>query len=104
MWAIRGRIVPMSDQPAVRSSESAVFSGRVWIGDDGRVAAVTKGSKAGPAGSDGAEVVDVGTSLVIPGLIDLHITWPTTRCPYGLNPGSRRPSSTTIPGLRQRAI
>ena len=72
MWAIRGRIVAMSNQPEVAASESAVFTGRVWIGDDGRIVAVTPGRKAGPPGSAGASVVDVGSSLVIPGLVDLH--------------------------------
>jgi hypothetical protein len=72
MWAIRGRIVAMSNQPDVAASESTVFTGRVWIGDDGRIVAVTPGRKAGPPGSDGATVVDVGSSLVIPGLVDLH--------------------------------
>ena len=72
MWAIRGRIVAVSNQPEVATSESAVFTGRVWIGDDGRIVAVTRGRKAGPPGSAGATVVDVGSSLVIPGLVDLH--------------------------------
>ena len=72
MWAIRGRVVALSNQPSVATSESAVFTGRVWIGDDGRIVAVTPGRKAGPAGSAGATVVDVGSSLVIPGLVDLH--------------------------------
>ena len=72
MWAIRGRIVAMTQDTTVAPSESAVFTGRVWIGDDGRIVAVTEGTPAGPPGSAGATVVDVGTSLVIPGLIDLH--------------------------------
>jgi 5-methylthioadenosine/S-adenosylhomocysteine deaminase len=38
MWAIRGRVVAMSDQSSVGPSESTVFSGRVWIGDDGESA------------------------------------------------------------------
>ena len=72
MWAIRGRIVPLTTDPGVASNEAAVFTGRVWIGDDGTIIAVTKGSKAGPPGSVGARVIDVGSSLVLPGLIDLH--------------------------------
>jgi 5-methylthioadenosine/S-adenosylhomocysteine deaminase len=72
MWAIRGRIVAMSNLPEVAASDSAVFTGRVWIGDDGRIVAVTQGRKAGPPGSAGATVVDVGSSLVIPGFVDLH--------------------------------
>ncbi len=68
MWAIRGRIVAMTQDTTVAPSESAVFTGRVWIGDDGRIVAVTEGRSAGPPGSAGATVVDVGTSLVVPGL------------------------------------
>lgn len=72
MWGIRGRILPMSDQTTVAPSESAVFTGRVWIGDDGRIAAVTRGTRTGPPGWQTAPVVDVGTDLVLPGLVDLH--------------------------------
>jgi len=72
MWAVRGRIVAMSNQPKVAASESAVFSGRVWIGDDGRIVAVTPGCKSGPPDSAVATVIDVGSSLVIPGLVDMH--------------------------------
>jgi 5-methylthioadenosine/S-adenosylhomocysteine deaminase len=72
MWAVRGRIVPLTHDTAVAPSESSVFTGRVWIGDDGTIVGVTKGSRSGPPGSEDAPVVDVGTSLVIPGLVDLH--------------------------------
>ena len=72
MWAIRGRIVPLTSDPTVAPNEAAVFTGRVWIGDDGTIVTVTKGTKAGPPGSDDASVIDVGSSLVLPGLIDLH--------------------------------
>ena len=72
MWAIRGRLVPLSSDLTVAPNEAAVFTGRVWVGDDGTIVAVTKGSKAGPPGSAEAQVIDVGSSLVMPGLIDLH--------------------------------
>ena len=72
MWCIKGRIVPLASDHSVATTMSATFAGRVWIADDGTVAAVTRGSAAGPAGSTGARVVDVGSSLVIPGLVDLH--------------------------------
>jgi 5-methylthioadenosine/S-adenosylhomocysteine deaminase len=72
MWVLKGRLVPMSKHAAVGGDEEAVFSGRVWIGDDGHIAAVTRGSKAGPPEFRGAPQVDVGTSLVMPGMIDLH--------------------------------
>ncbi|SOD41971.1 amidohydrolase family protein [Nitrosovibrio sp. Nv4] len=75
---IAGRIVPISGDRKVAPSEAASFQGRVWIGNDGRIAAVTKGT-ASIAGSqmhladfDNAPVVDAGTDLVVPGFIDLH--------------------------------
>src|SRR6185312_7181887 len=90
MWAIRGRIVPLTFDPEVAPDEAAVFTGRVWIGDDGTITAVTKGSKAGPLGSAGAQVVDVGSSLVLPGLIDLH-----NHLAYNTLPLWTEPSQTT---------
>jgi len=65
-WAVHGRIVTMAD------SGPAAFSGRVWVRDDGTIAAVTRGTAKGPAELRGAPVVDVGHSLVLPGLVDLH--------------------------------
>jgi hypothetical protein len=67
-----GRVVPLSRDGHVAAKESASFQGRVWIGDDGRIEAVTRGSKKGPAGFNGAPTVDVGSNLIVPGLIDLH--------------------------------
>jgi 5-methylthioadenosine/S-adenosylhomocysteine deaminase len=72
MWAVRGRLVPLPSDPTVAPNHSAVFTGRVWIGEDGTIKAVSRGSTPGPAGSEAAKVIDVGSSLVIPGLIDLH--------------------------------
>ena len=69
---LAGRIVSLTADTSVATSESSVFKGKVWIGDDGRIAAVTKGTKKGPAGFDSAKKIDVGTNLIVPGLIDLH--------------------------------
>ena len=70
---ISGRIVPLTQDANVASSEKESFQGKVWIGDDGRVERVTRGNAAGPAtGFSKAAVVDVGTNLVLPGLVDLH--------------------------------
>src|SRR5664279_283812 len=69
---VKGRIVPISNDPTVAPDDQASFAGRVWIGDDGRIAAVTRGRAAGPPALAGAPVVDVGSRLVLPGLIDLH--------------------------------
>jgi hypothetical protein len=67
MRAIRGRIVPLSADPAVAPNDAAVFTGGVWVADDGTVAAVTKGSNAGPPGSGGApRFIAVHTNAVDP--------------------------------------
>lgn len=70
---IKGRIVPLSADASVATSERAAFQGKVWIGDDGRIERVTQGNAAGPTtGFSSAPVVDVGSNLVLPGFVDLH--------------------------------
>ena len=77
---VAGRIVPLSQDRKVARSENASFQGRVWIGDDGRIAAVTRGgggaatieNSVRSAEFDNAPVVDAGNDLVVPGFIDLH--------------------------------
>jgi imidazolonepropionase-like amidohydrolase len=59
---IDGRIVPMSN-----TNPSAVFAGRIYLGDDGFVEAVTAGNAATPAGFTNAPIVDAGDAFVIPG-------------------------------------
>lgn len=91
MWAIRGRLVPMSSDASVASDEAAVFTGRLWIGDDGLVKAVTKGTKAGPPEFRDAPVVDVGSALVMPGLVDLHNHLAYNTLPLWTEPGQNVP-------------
>jgi 5-methylthioadenosine/S-adenosylhomocysteine deaminase len=67
---ISGQIVPLSANAP--GGEAASFQGKVWIGDDGRIAAVTSGANSGPPGFANATQVNVGTDLVVPGFIDLH--------------------------------
>lgn len=64
---LAGKVAPLAT-----GDEKAVFAGRVWLGDDGRVAAVTRGTTPKPAGFDDAPVVDVGASVIYPGFVDLH--------------------------------
>jgi 5-methylthioadenosine/S-adenosylhomocysteine deaminase len=90
MWAIHGRIVALSNDPGVAAPASGVFTGRVWIADDGTIAAVTQGTTRAPTGFEGAAVVDVGTDLVVPGLIDLH-----NHLAYNTLPLWTEPSQTT---------
>jgi 5-methylthioadenosine/S-adenosylhomocysteine deaminase len=88
---IRGRLVPMASDPAVGSDPEARFRGRLWIGDDGLIKAVTKGTKAGPPGFEAAPVVDVGSSLVFPGLIDLHNHLAYNTLPLWVEPAQQAP-------------
>jgi cytosine/adenosine deaminase-related metal-dependent hydrolase len=83
---IAGRVVPMS-----ATDPSAVFSGRVYLGDDGFVEAVTSGTTAAPAGFSNAPVVDVGDALVIPGLIDLHNHLGYNALPLWVEPTQKKP-------------
>lgn len=69
---VAGRIVPLSRDGTVAPQESSSFAGKVWIGDDGRIAAVTPGAAAGPPGFAAARFVDAGSNLVVPGFVDLH--------------------------------
>ena len=73
----------MADAPA--------FQGAVWLGDDGRVAAVTRGRTRGPAGFAAAPVLDVGSALVLPGLIDLHNHLAYNTLPLWTEPGRTTP-------------
>ena len=56
VWAVKGRIVALASDRDVAPSEDSVFAGRVWIGDDDRIIAVTKGTAAGPPGSGDAAI------------------------------------------------
>ncbi len=71
----------------VRGAEQDVFAGRVWLADDGTVAAVTHGNAAGPAGFDGAPAVDVGAAVIYPGLVDLHSHLGYNTLPLWSDPG-----------------
>jgi 5-methylthioadenosine/S-adenosylhomocysteine deaminase len=88
---VRGRLVPLASDTQVSPDPFAAFRGRVWIGDDGVVAAVTRGTAAGPAGFEGAPVVDVGTSLVFPGLVDLHNHLAYNTLPLWVEPTRAQP-------------
>ena len=83
---IAGRIVPMAD-----ADPSAVFAGRIYLGDDGFVDAVTKGNAAAPAGFANAPVVDAGEAFVIPGLVDLHNHLGYNALPLWAEPAQKKP-------------
>ncbi|HET9444447.1 MAG TPA: hypothetical protein VFO65_14050 [Acidimicrobiales bacterium] len=55
-----------------RAREAESFEGRVWLGDDGLVSAVTRAGERAPKGFDDAPVLDVGDAVVHPGFVDLH--------------------------------
>src|SRR5262249_14706082 len=64
--AITGTIAPLAP-----GAERDAFRGRVRLGDDGRVAAVTRADGGRPDQPADHEI-DVGDAFVYPGLIDLH--------------------------------
>src|SRR5690242_1851504 len=83
---IAGRIVAMSGR-----DPSAVFAGRVYLGDDGFIENVKAGHADPPAGFANAPVVDVGDALVIPGLIDLHNHLAYNLLPLWTEPAQKKP-------------
>jgi cytosine/adenosine deaminase-related metal-dependent hydrolase len=83
---IAGRIVPMA-----KSDPSAVFAGRIYLGDDGLVDAVTTSPAAAPAGFASAPVIDAGDALVVPGLIDLHNHLGYNALPLWSEPTQKKP-------------
>ncbi len=83
---IAGRIIPMSS-----TDPSAVFAGRIYLGDDGFVEAVTTGTAAAPAGFTNAPVIDTGDAFVIPGLIDLHNHLGYNALPLWVEPTQKKP-------------
>ena len=83
---IAGRIVPMS-----RNDPSAVFAGRVYLGDDGFVEAVTTATAAAPAGFANAPTVNAGDAFVLPGLIDLHNHLGYNTLPLWVEPTQKKP-------------
>jgi cytosine/adenosine deaminase-related metal-dependent hydrolase len=89
---ISGRIVPLSLDSEVASSEKDSFQGKVWIGDDGRVESITRRNAPGPkSGFDKAAVVDVGSNLVLPGFVDLHSHLAYATLPLWTEPGRTQP-------------
>jgi 5-methylthioadenosine/S-adenosylhomocysteine deaminase len=88
---VRGRLVPMASDPQVSPDPFDAFRGRVWIRDDGVVQAVTRGTTAGPPGFQNAPTVDVGPSLVFPGLVDLHNHLAYNTLPLWVEPARTEP-------------
>ena len=65
MWALRGTVVTMDDAATVHRD------GVVWIGGDGRIAAVGPSNAPPPPGFAGIDPLRTGATIY-PGLIDLH--------------------------------
>jgi len=83
---IAGRIAPMSNP-----DPAAVFAGRVYLGDDGLVDAVTPGDAAPPPGFASAPVLNAGDAFVTPGLIDLHNHLGYNALPLWTEPAQKKP-------------
>ena len=82
---LRATIVPLR-----KSRERESHDGEVFV-RDGRIHAVTKTSEAAPAGFDGARRVDLGSSFLYPGLIDLHSHVGYNALPLWVHEGEPRP-------------
>ena len=91
---LSGRLVPFD-----KHDPDAVFSGRVFIDDGGNIEHVGKGNAAAPAGFATAPVIDVGSSFIIPGLIDLH-----NHIGYNTLPLWTEPSQTTPVAADNRRV
>jgi cytosine/adenosine deaminase-related metal-dependent hydrolase len=64
---LAGTVAPMR-----KGDETSAFPGRVWLGDDGSVMAVTAQGQADPPGVVAPTVVEAGDAVIYPGLVDLH--------------------------------
>lgn len=83
---LSGKVVPLAP-----GEEQRTFAGRVWLGDDGRIAAVTPGTGGPePAGFDAAPVVAVD-GLIYPGFIDLHSHVAYNTLPLWSDPARTKP-------------
>ena len=65
--AIEGTIVPLR-----KTRPRDVFSGRVYLRENGRIGGVKRNGENPPSGFDDTTVVSVDEAFVYPGLIDLH--------------------------------
>lgn len=68
-------------------AEDETHKGRVFLADDGTVAAVTKTGDPEPVGFTNASRIDVGTSVIYPGLVDLHSHLGYNTMPLWADPG-----------------
>src|SRR4051812_22075767 len=83
---VSGTVAPLRAR-----AEDEVFAGRIFLADDGTVAAVTRGTAPGPAGFDNARAVDVGAAVIYPGLVDLHSHLGYNSLPLWSDPGQTTP-------------
>jgi cytosine/adenosine deaminase-related metal-dependent hydrolase len=81
---LSGEIVSVAD------GEPGSFAGRVYLGDDGRIAAVRHAGAKAPTGFGSAPVVDTG-GAIYPGLIDLHNHTAYNTLPLWTEPGHDGP-------------
>jgi cytosine/adenosine deaminase-related metal-dependent hydrolase len=85
---IAGNVVPIAT-----SDPTAVFPGRVYLGDDGLIDTVAKTGDPVPSGFTKAPVVDTGSAFVLPGFIDLHNHLGYNTLPLWTEPSRKTPWS-----------
>lgn len=73
--------------PLTPGHEDETHDGRVWLGDDGKVAAVTRVGQAEPDGFTDAHRIQLGTSVIYPGMVDLHSHLGYNTMPLWADPG-----------------
>lgn len=77
-----GQIAAMAEP-----DESETFDGQVWLADDGTIEAVTRVGQPEPTGFAAAPRLDVGSSAIYPGLVDLHSHLGYNTLPLWSDPG-----------------
>ena len=99
MWAIRGRIVALSSDPTVAPNEAAVFTGRVWVGDDGTIVGGHQGlpGRATRAPTTHPSLTSAAPSSC-PDWSTCTTISPTTPCRCGPSRRRRRHFRITTPG------
>jgi cytosine/adenosine deaminase-related metal-dependent hydrolase len=84
--ALQGTLVRL-----LKSNPKEVFEGRLYIADDGRIAAVKAVGETPPSGFTDSPVVDVGDAFVYPGLINLHSHLGYNALPLWTQPNEPKP-------------
>jgi cytosine/adenosine deaminase-related metal-dependent hydrolase len=84
--ALEGTLVRM-----LKARPKEVLDGRLYVTNDGRIAAARRKGASAPAGLQATPVVDVRDAFIYPGLIDLHSHLGYNALPLWTQPGEPQP-------------